>query len=349
VFAAKAGFVGGRINKTNNSYDINYFITDHLGSTRVIVDNAGNIKEQKDYYPFGKEHENANLMSSTNRWNFNGKEKQTVYGLNYLDYGARMMDVEIGRWFVIDPLAEKYYSISPYAYCMNNPLKYVDPTGMIIEDPDEIYKKHKEQMNDQLAYIREALKAEGLSDVMSKALGQLENSYQSVLKEYSTLEKSDQVYKVFNSGEDGVYFDKGTVMIGIGDASLGLVGHELKHAYQYEKGEISFRLDGSGFGVLYDIYDETAAYNRERMLNSGLMFFIDPNIKWGNSDVRSFGKAMVPPAYESLPEGPININSKIGKALRNSTINSGVNRVSPSDVYKGYDIDFNKGWKKSRQ
>ncbi|MDR2292457.1 MAG: DUF6443 domain-containing protein, partial [Prevotellaceae bacterium] len=46
-------FGGGRINKTNNAYDINYFITDHLGSTRVIVGSNGEIKEQKDYYPFG--------------------------------------------------------------------------------------------------------------------------------------------------------------------------------------------------------------------------------------------------------------------------------------------------------
>jgi hypothetical protein len=47
-----------------------------LGSTRVIVDKNGNIKEQKDYYAFGKEHENPNLISSTNRWGFSGKEKQ---------------------------------------------------------------------------------------------------------------------------------------------------------------------------------------------------------------------------------------------------------------------------------
>jgi hypothetical protein len=52
-------FGGGRINKiTSTNYDINYFRTDHLGSTRVIVDNNGNIKEQKDYYAFGTEHEN---------------------------------------------------------------------------------------------------------------------------------------------------------------------------------------------------------------------------------------------------------------------------------------------------
>jgi RHS repeat-associated protein len=112
-----------------NNYEINYFITDHLGSTRARVDNAGNITAQYNYYPFGKQWEDANLMANTNRWGYNGKEKQIVGNLNYLDYINRMYDPEIGRWFVQDPLQEKFYSWSSYNYCMNNPLKYVDPDG----------------------------------------------------------------------------------------------------------------------------------------------------------------------------------------------------------------------------
>jgi RHS repeat-associated protein len=125
-------FACGRINKTSAGYDINYFITDHLGSTRVIVDNAGNIKGQYNYYPFGKQWEDINLMANTNRYTFSGKEKQTVKDLGYLDFGARMLETEFGRWFVIDPLAEKYYSVSPYVYCMNNPILFIDPDGMDI-------------------------------------------------------------------------------------------------------------------------------------------------------------------------------------------------------------------------
>jgi RHS repeat-associated protein len=75
------------------------------------------------------EHKNPNLISSTNRWGFSGKEKQTVRNLNFLDFGNRMYDADIGRWFVIDPLAEKYYSWSSYNYCLNNPLKFIDPDG----------------------------------------------------------------------------------------------------------------------------------------------------------------------------------------------------------------------------
>jgi RHS repeat-associated protein len=106
-------------------YDMNYLIT----YQRVMIDNNGEIKEQKDFYPFGKEHENPDLITSTNRWGFNGKEKQTIRGLNFLDYGARMFDDFLGRWFVIDRFAEKYYSLSPYCYAANNPIRYIDLNG----------------------------------------------------------------------------------------------------------------------------------------------------------------------------------------------------------------------------
>jgi RHS repeat-associated protein len=69
------------------------------------------------------------LISSTNRYTFSGKEKQIVRDLGYLDFGARMLDSEIGRWFVQDPLQEKFYSWSSYNYCYNNPLKFMDPNG----------------------------------------------------------------------------------------------------------------------------------------------------------------------------------------------------------------------------
>ncbi|MDR1347879.1 MAG: DUF6443 domain-containing protein [Prevotellaceae bacterium] len=125
-------FGGGRINRTGtDAYDINYFITDHLGSTRVIVNANGEIAAQYNYYPFGKQWEDSNLMANTNRYTFSGKEKQTIKDLGWLDFSARMLRSETDPtgWLSIDPLCEKYYSISPYAYCMNNPIKYVDPDG----------------------------------------------------------------------------------------------------------------------------------------------------------------------------------------------------------------------------
>jgi RHS repeat-associated protein len=93
-----------------------------------------NIKAQYNYYPFGKQWEDINLMANTNRYTFSGKEKQTVKDLGYLDFGARMLETEFGRWLSLDPLAEKKPWMSPYAYCRNNPIRLIDPDGMDEEE-----------------------------------------------------------------------------------------------------------------------------------------------------------------------------------------------------------------------
>jgi RHS repeat-associated protein len=64
-------------------------------------------------------------------YKYNGKELDQMHGLNLYDYSARNLAVDIPRFTTVDPLAEKYYSISPYVYCNNNPIKYIDPTGML--------------------------------------------------------------------------------------------------------------------------------------------------------------------------------------------------------------------------
>ncbi|MBE6226680.1 MAG: RHS repeat-associated core domain-containing protein [Bacteroidales bacterium] len=138
-------FAGGRINLaqtgsmasgTNNTgstltQDIHYFHTDHLGSVRAITDNSGSVIEQNAYYPFGSRHTFGNTYAqTTNRFKFNGKEEQTTGNLNYLDYGARMYDANIGRWFVQDPLAEQMYMVTPYRFSLNNPVNFIDPDGL---------------------------------------------------------------------------------------------------------------------------------------------------------------------------------------------------------------------------
>jgi RHS repeat-associated protein len=95
------------------------------------MNNINNIKGQYNYYPFGKQWEDLNLMANTNRYTFSGKEKQTVRDLGYLDFIARMYaNSEIPMFTTQDPLAEKYYSVSPYVYCENNPINRIDPFGM---------------------------------------------------------------------------------------------------------------------------------------------------------------------------------------------------------------------------
>ncbi len=61
---------------------------------------------------------------------YNGKELETFNNFETLDYGSRMYDPSIGRWHVVDPLAEKYPWATPYTYCLNNPNNSIDPDGL---------------------------------------------------------------------------------------------------------------------------------------------------------------------------------------------------------------------------
>ena len=130
---SSTGFGGGRIiGGAGNSCLAYYYGTDHLGSVRVITDGSGSVVERNDYYPMGMRTSTGNSYPqlTTNLYKYNGKEVQTIGGLGFTDYGARMYDDFTGRWFVPDPLAEKYSSMSPYMYCSGNPISMVDIYGM---------------------------------------------------------------------------------------------------------------------------------------------------------------------------------------------------------------------------
>ena len=116
----------GYVSLTDGKY--HYYLKDHQGNNRVVVDEEGTVEEVNHYYPFG------GVFSSTGDaqpYKYNGKELDRKGGLDWYDYGARMYDATLGRWHVVDPMAEEYYSISPYEYCNNSPIIYIDPTGML--------------------------------------------------------------------------------------------------------------------------------------------------------------------------------------------------------------------------
>ena len=126
-----------------------YLLKDHLGNTRKTMRSnflsstsvtLTDFSQAIDYYPFGMEITKVDNADSERYYSYmgggaipylyNGKEMDRMHGLNSYDHGARWRDGVIPAWPAVDPLAEKYYSFSPYVYCGNNPVNAVDPDGM---------------------------------------------------------------------------------------------------------------------------------------------------------------------------------------------------------------------------
>lgn len=133
----------GRIKRMGDEFIYEYHLKDHLGNTRVAYngyDDGGLYALQvNEYYPFGLQF-NGNL-GGDNKYLYNGKEWQDDLELDWYDYGARMYDPSLGRWHMIDPLAEAYIAFSPYHFAGNNPLIYIDENGMdyyYTNDPTQI-------------------------------------------------------------------------------------------------------------------------------------------------------------------------------------------------------------------
>lgn len=105
-----------------------YYVCDHLGSVREVVSDAWNV-QRNGYYAYGGPYGDWNTNADVQPLKFLGKEWDHQHGLDLYDFGARLYDPAVGRWTTMDPLCEKYYSVSPYAYCHNNPVNRIDPDG----------------------------------------------------------------------------------------------------------------------------------------------------------------------------------------------------------------------------
>ena len=121
-------FDGGYVDMIGDSPVYMFFIKDHLGSVRAVVSETGEVQHTNEFYPYGDLFSTAGTASSNgNRYSFTGKELGDETG--FYDFSARFLQTSLGRFTTIDPLAEKYPSVSPYAYCNGNPVNFVDIDG----------------------------------------------------------------------------------------------------------------------------------------------------------------------------------------------------------------------------
>ncbi len=126
-------FPGGYATQSGSDVTFHYYTQDYLGNNRAVINGStGAIEQTIAYYPYGGVIADLGTPTTGQPYKFGGKELITVNGLNEYDFGARNYYSAVPGFTKPDPLCEKYPWISPYLYCLNNPVNAFDPDGNIV-------------------------------------------------------------------------------------------------------------------------------------------------------------------------------------------------------------------------
>ena len=238
------------ITTTNNSsnYTYHYYVQDHLGNNMLVVDDAGSIVQTNHYDPYGQLLSDISSSTAVSQYKYGNKEWDTATA-SY-DFGARRYTPSIPRWTAIDPLAEKYYAISPYVYCVGNPVNLVDLEGKsthVKRNPDGTYEVIGGNLDDLDLNIYVGYYDD--NDVFHP--------------EYS-IGKTSSITSFYNTDGDNPGWVNGAIIDlsnnggkefidYIADANLSLYGYAIN---ALPKGVLDFKRTDGTFGVLYSEIDK---------------------------------------------------------------------------------------------
>jgi RHS repeat-associated protein len=210
------------------------------------------VIQSQDYYPFGLTFNSYQREDGLNNpFQYNGKEMQDEGGLGWLDYGARMYMSDIGRWGVVDPMADARLSLSPYNYVQNNPMIRIDPTGMLdvyglnSETGDINLIEKNDDKTDQLVDSKTNETVDG-----SVAKGILQDGMNIQENGLQTSQVNEGVSLVTNISMHTGKEVQGTVYQNEnGDKFLNVDAYKNAEVYRNDKGEVT----GTGTGVSSEV------------------------------------------------------------------------------------------------
>lgn len=182
------------VGKINNNRERNFYIKDHLGSIRAVINGSNNVVTYADYDPWG-----FYLRGGGMRYGFTSKEKDKDFVNNYNYFGARYYDARIGRWGGVEPLLDKYVSWSSYQYALCNPIRLFDADGSVTLTTTSA----------RSAFLDNVIKAEFKevsNNEFSGLMEQLLNSanYDLIMTDYKAEEEKDPDSKEFAAGVDKI-------------------------------------------------------------------------------------------------------------------------------------------------
>ena len=242
----------GYVTLSDRKY--HYYLQDHQGNNRVVLNQNGTVEEVNHYYPFG-----GLFASSTNvqPYKYNGKELDTENGLNWYDYGARMYDPALGRFTTVDRYAEKYSSMSPYQYAANSPVMNIDVNGdsiIVQPNPNGIIDEVKSWLGFDTKYqsrvkadLRQLKQDDPVVGRMIIELEKSENIHEITMPdkrsghENATLINKEKAQKGESQGST-IYYNPFKPETSRGNTRTPRVGlsHELQHSSDVDKGIFTY-------------------------------------------------------------------------------------------------------------
>ena len=265
--------------------EVYFYHSDHLGGASWITDRRGAPVQHLQYLPFGEPFVDQHPAGYQERYTFTAKERDRETGYGY--FGARYMDHELTTmWLSVDPMSDKYPCISPYAYCVWNPVKLIDPDGREFDPATE--EKYIKPYENEVRERMERIDAVRETEDWNPEYQEQYTEYQNILNEIDGLRKDEHnVYSIHTGvtmkkkSTDGELRYSGINSSGKRKISInlatkqkdvflfiGTMSHELKHAYQYYNKQLGFILtDGIQTGSSNSQELEREAHTREKMFS----------------------------------------------------------------------------------
>ena len=208
---------------TENGYiqdgGLYFYIKDYQGNVRVVLNQANQPVEVNSYYPYGGLMA-ATTTEGTQPYKYSTKELDRENGLDWYDSKARMYDPTIGRTPTQDPMAEKYYSISPYLWCAANPIAYIDPNGekiyvsneyvdLFLEDLQAVFGEYTSGFSFNDGYLQYTGSNKGMTkeqrELLKGIISLMESTETTVLlyTDHLIISDASGAEKVLSSGDSG--------------------------------------------------------------------------------------------------------------------------------------------------